>query len=106
LDAQLQTMRTLAAETACLQILPRLDGASGRNMLEASVTQALQDKGQLTLIGDRASVTLNAVPADTLVRWLAQVRQNARVKPLEIHLNLNTARNGWDGKVIFLLAPL
>jgi general secretion pathway protein M len=103
LDAQLQTMRSLAAQTAGLQALPRLKAEESAWALDASVKQ-LGAAAQLAVAGDRATVTLKNVPADTFALWLAQTRNNARVLPLEAHLRPNAAKN-WDGTIVMALPP-
>jgi general secretion pathway protein M len=103
LDAQLQTMRSLAAQTAGLQALPRLKAEESARALDASVKQ-LGAAAQLAVAGDRATVTLKNVAADTFALWLAQTRNNARVLPLEAHLRPNAARN-WDGTIVMALPP-
>ena len=105
LDAQLQTLRALAGETASLQALPRIKTADSLSALEQLVRQDLGPQARLSVAGERATVTLKDVPADVLVRWLVQTRQTARTKPAEIHLTLNTPRTGWDGSVVFWLPP-
>ena len=104
LDAQLQIMRSLAAQAASLQALPRIRADESVRALDASTTQ-LGATAQLLVAGDRATVTLKNVPADTLALWLAQTRNNARVLPLEARLRPNAARNGWDGSVVLGLPP-
>jgi general secretion pathway protein M len=98
LDAQLQTMRSLAAQTAGLQALPRIKADESLRALDASVKQ-LGATAQFAVAGDRATVTLKNA------QWLAQARNNARVLPLEARLRPNAARNGWDGSVVLALPP-
>ena len=105
LDAQLQIMRALAAETGGLQAMPSVKAADSLRTLEQLVRQDLGSKGQFATAGDRVTVTFKDVPADTLVRWLVQTRKTARAKPVEVHLALNVPRSTWDGSVILLLPP-
>ncbi|MDD5325669.1 MAG: type II secretion system protein GspM [Polaromonas sp.] len=105
LDAELQTMRTLAAEAARLQALPRIGADDSRKALELSVRQGLGASAQISVAGERATVTLKGASAETLVLWLAQARSNARVAPVAARLTLNTARTGWDGSVVLALPP-
>jgi general secretion pathway protein M len=70
---------------------------------------------QLTVQGERVSVQLKAVSAQTLATWLAQVRSQAQTLPIEAHL---TRSNGggsgnvsetdktsttWDGSLVLRL---
>src|SRR5665647_3394131 len=78
LDAELQTMRALAAEAASLQALPRIRPDDSRKALELSVRQRLGASAQLAVVGERATVTLKGASAEALTQWLAQARSNAR----------------------------
>ncbi len=86
LDVQLQKMRTLQAQAQTLQTQTKLGHDEAVRALEASVRQRLGTGGQLTVIADRATVTLRNVPADALAQWLAQARVNARAIPSEVRL--------------------
>ena len=105
LDAQLQNLRALAAETGNLQAMPSMKAADSLRTVEQLVRQDLGSRGQLATAGDRVTVTFKDLPADTLVRWLVQTRKTARAKPVEMHLALNAPRTTWDGSVILLLPP-
>ncbi len=103
LDAELQTMRALAAEAASLQALPRIQANDSRKALELSVRQGLGASAQLTVSGERATVTLKGASAEALAQWMVQARSNARATPVEARLMLNAARTGWDGSVTLSL---
>lgn len=105
LDAQLETMRVLAAEAAQLQALPRIGADDRRRALDASVAQHLGSAAQLAVAGERASVTLKNVSPQALVQWLEQARSSAKATPVEVRLNLSTSRSGWDGSVVLILPP-
>lgn len=105
LDAELQTMRALAAEAASLQALPRIKFDDSRKALEQSVRQSLGASAQIAVAGDRATVTLKGASPEALTQWLAQARNNARAVPVEAHLTLNAAGTGWDGSVAIALPP-
>ena len=106
LDAELQTMRSLAAEAVSLQGLPRVRPEDGRRALEASVKQRLGPASQMSVMGDRATVTLKDTPPEALTEWLSQVRSNARAVATDARLTLNPARTGWDGTVVLALPSL
>ncbi|MBK5205239.1 MAG: type II secretion system protein M [Polaromonas sp.] len=105
LDAQLQTMRALAAEAGTLQTLPRINTDDSHKALALTVKQRLGATAQLAVAGERATVTLKGTSAEALAQWLAQARSNARALPTEAHLSLNAARTGWDGSVVLALPP-
>lgn len=108
LDAQLQTMLRLQAEAQTLQSQPKMGFEEALRALEASVRQRLGGSGQLTVVGDRATVTLKGTSADALARWLAQARVNARALPTEVRLVRTPgteAASGptWDGSLVMSL---
>lgn len=105
LDAQLQTMRALAAEARSLQALPHIKTDDSRKALDLSVKQGLGTTAQMVVAGERATVTLKGTSAKALAEWLVQARSNARTLPIEAHLSLNAARTGWDGSVVLALPP-
>lgn len=105
LDAQLQTMRALAAQAGSLQALPRIKTSDSLKALDLSVRQHLGATAQLAVAGERATVTLKGASAEALAQWLVQARSNARALPMEARLSLNAARTGWDGSVVLALPP-
>ena len=105
LDAQLQTMRELAAQAASLQSQPRISGDDSLKALDLSVKQRLGAAAQLNVVGERATVTVKGASAESLAQWLGAARSNARAVPVDARLTLNAARNGWDGTVVLALPP-
>jgi general secretion pathway protein M len=107
LDAQLQAMRGLQAEALALQGQPKLSADDALRALETSVSQRLGSTAQLSVAGERATVTLKAADADALARWLTQARVNARALPTEARLTRTpgaaTAPARWDGSVVLAL---
>jgi len=95
LDAQLQHMQRLQAQAKALQAQPVLSSEQARHALESAL-KVLGSGAQMSWQIDRATVTLKAVSASALAQWLATVRQNAHVAPLEAHLVRNPA-GSWDG---------
>ena len=71
-----------------------------RGALEQATTTTLAGTAQLQVQGDRATVTLRGTPPDALAQWLAQVRINARLLPLETQLTRDPATSGWNGTVV------
>ena len=117
LDAQLQHMQSLQAEARQLQGTPRANPDNALRALQTSVTENLGAAARLNVAGDRATLALKGVPAQTLAPWLAQARSNAKSVPQEAHLvrsNSNTngtplANDGtparWDGTLVLALPP-
>lgn len=103
LDAQWQQMQRLQAQALALQAQPPLAPAVARGLLEASL-KTLGDTAQLSVTGERVTVTLKATPADALAQWLAQVRLNVRTAPSEARLVRNAA-GSWDGALVLTLTP-
>lgn len=105
LDAQLQTMQTLAAQARALQSQPTLNRDDSLRALEQATTQHLGSAGALKFAGDQATVTLQATHAAKLANWLADVRSNARLTPAEARLTqANAAQATWQGTVVFTLS--
>lgn len=107
LDARLDRMRRLQAEAQTLQAQPKLQREDALRALDAATRQRLGAGGQLSVAGDRATVTLRGVPAEALAHWLAQARSNARAVPTEARLQRSVGAPGaaaaWDGSVVLSL---
>ena len=103
LDAQWQQMQSLQAQASSLQAQARLAPEEERRLLASSV-KPLGAGAVLKVEGERATINLQAVPAQALALWLTQVRQNVRRTPVEAHLVRN-ATGSWDGIVVLLLEP-
>lgn len=101
LDAQLQTMRRLAAETSDLRSLPSVSALqSGTALLSA--TERLGPKAELTLAGDGASVSLDGLSAGELQGWLTEVRSAARARVTQAQLSRDP--KGYSGTIELSLA--
>lgn len=107
LDAQLQQMKALAAQAQALQSQPKAGFDEALRALEGTTRQRLGTGAQLSVVGDRATLTLRGVPADALGQWLAQTRINARALPSEVRLVRNPAPGSsrWDGTLVLSLPP-
>ncbi len=86
IDAQVQSMRLLAAEARDLRAKRALTYDEALRNLEASVKQSFGAAATLSVSDSRASLTLKSVSADALAQWLSQARINARVVPSEARL--------------------
>ncbi|MGP1691030.1 MAG: type II secretion system protein GspM [Giesbergeria sp.] len=114
LDAQLERVQALAAEAQQLQAdaSTRPSQAEAQRALQTATT-SLGSSVRTTMVGDRATVRLQGLPATTLAPWLAQVRGNARSVPVEAHLTRSTAAQPtsgaapteprWEGSIVLSL---
>lgn len=102
LDTQWQTMQQLAAETRELRAAPAVNAEQVQAALRAAVDR-LGDKAKLTLQGERALVSFNAVSTSALREWLQDVRSAARARPMEA--SLNRTPQGYSGSVVLALPP-
>ncbi len=116
-DAQLQSMRLLAAEATALRGQRALGYEESLRNLENSVKQTFGSSATLSVSDARASLTLKGVSADALALWFSQARINARVVPSEARLqrsNMGAASNApgaspatlpvlWDGVLVLAL---
>ena len=101
LDAQLQHMQQLQAQAQALRAQPVLSAAQARSALEDSV-KLLGAGAKLGVQAERVTLSLKAVAPDALAQWLASVRLNAHLAPLEAHLTRNST-GGWDGTLVLQL---
>lgn len=106
LDAQIQAMQSMSAEAKALQNQPKLGLEEAQKALQSSVTQRFGNTAQLSIAGERATLTLKNANPQELALWLTQARVNARALPSEVKLNrsanVNTSANstGWDGSLV------
>ncbi len=112
LDAQIQAMQSMSAEAKALQNQPKLGLEEAQKALQSSVTQrfgANPNSAQLSMAGERATLTLKNANPQELALWLTQARVNARALPSEVKLtrsaNANTGANSiaWDGSLVLSL---
>ncbi len=105
LDARLARMQALQAEAQQLRAAPRpRDPVDAPAALRAGIAQHLPQSAQLAIAGDRATLRLQAAPAEALAQWLAQVRASAHAIPVQAQLRRNPADSGrWDGTLVLAL---
>lgn len=101
LDAQWQQMQSLQAQASSLQAQARVSPEEARRWLEASL-KPLGAGTTLRIDGERATISLQAVPAPALAQWLTQVRLSVRRTPEQAHWVRNAA-GSWDGTVVLTL---
>ena len=107
LDAQLQQMQTLQAQARSIQAQPALAYDDAVRALKLATQQALGTTAQISVVGDRASVTLQSAEPQALALWLTQARLNARSVPSEARLtrapNLGPGPLLWNGTLTMAL---
>lgn len=102
LDAQWQQMQRLQAQARAIQAQPALAAQETRRALEASL-KPLGAAAQMSVQGERLTVSFRGVSAEAWAQWLTQVRLNARALPSETRLQRG-ASGAWDGTVVFNVA--
>jgi general secretion pathway protein M len=100
LDAQLQQMRSQAAEVRELRNATPIAAAQAGVAIKAAVERH-GDKVRLTLQGDRALVTLNGASPEQLRALLVEARSAARARPVEAQLTRSA--NGFNGTLVLSL---
>lgn len=99
-DAELQQMQRLAAESRELRSLPTVRPEQASAALQAA-TDRLGANAKLALQGERAVLSLNGVPGNALVAWLGEARSAARARPDEAQLSRGPS--GYTGTVAVTL---
>ncbi|QHE89044.1 type II secretion system protein M [Hydrogenophaga sp. BPS33] len=101
-DAQLAQMQRLAATAEAVRGQSSTQPPGRDEVLRAleTATHALGDTAQLSVLGDRATVTLRNTPPAALAQWLSQVRINARLLPLESQITREPGSPGWSGTLL------
>ena len=102
LDTQLQHMQSLQAQANALQQQAPMGYDDAVRALSLATKQTLGTSAQISVSGERASVTLQATSADALAQWLTQVRLNARSTPVEARLTRVSTPAGatWSGVLV------
>ena len=103
LDAQLQSVQSLAAQAQELKGRTPLRRDEALRTVEASVQQRLAGTAQISSAGDNVTITLSGVAPQVLAQWLAQIRGAARVAVQQARLVRGPA--GWGGSIVLRLPP-
>ncbi len=90
LDAQTQTMQQLKAQAQSLQKPNAISRVESAQWLEKNLTE-LGPGPQVSVQGDRATLTLQAAPPEALARWLSLARERALAIPEQAQLQQGTA---------------
>ena len=101
LDSQMQQMQRLAAESRELRGIAPVSPSQAAAALKAA-TDRLGDAGKITLLGDRATLTLNGASAEAVRSWLSEARTAARARPVEAQLVRGP--KGYSGTIAVNLA--
>jgi len=96
LDAELQAMRTLAAEARELRNTPPLAPGQEAAALKAA-TERLGGKGRLLQQGPRTVLAVEGVSGEELRAWLAEARSGARARP--VAAQLKRVPQGYSGTI-------
>lgn len=101
LDAELSRMLGMAATAEQVRAQNNTPPPTRRGAQTAieSATTTLGGQAQTSIQGDRAILTLRDVPPQALAQWLAQVRVNARLLPVEAQIQRQPASGGWTGQI-------
>lgn len=100
LDAQLQDMRRLAAQAHELRGVAGVSAAQAAQALGAA-TEHLGDAGKLSILGERATLTLSNASSEQLRAWLVEARNAARARPIEAQLQRGP--KGYTGTLVLSL---
>ena len=81
LDAQLAQMQRMAATAETLRSQSTAQPPGRDEVLRATetATNGLSGTGQLSVLGERATLTLRNTPPEALAQWLAQVDRKSVV---------------------------
>ncbi len=107
-DAELSRLRAMASTAEAVRAqttAPAPGRADALRALEESMA-SLGATAQLSTAGDTPTVTLRNTPPEALALWLARVRINARLTPVEAQLNGTTEPAGWSGSLVLGGPPL
>lgn len=100
LDVQLQAMQRMAAEARELRGTAPVPATAAAQALK-SATERLGEKGRLSVMGDRATLTLTGVNGEVLRAWLTEARSGARARPIEAQLTRGP--QGYTGTLVVSL---
>lgn len=100
LEAQWLEMQRLASETRELKSQTPVNAAQSAQALKAA-SDRLGAQARLSVIGDRATLTLMGATPEQLRTWLAEARSGARARPVE--LQVARAGSGLNGTVVVSL---
>lgn len=100
LELELLDMQRLALEAKALKAQPPVAMAQATEALKAA-SERLGSQAKLSLVGDRATLTVTDLPPAALRAWLTEVRAGARARPVD--LQLQRTDKGLQGTVVLML---
>ena len=86
LQDQTQKLKLMQAQAQAFQKSPRLPTREAGLLLQKDAAETLASGARLNIEGTRATLTLSSVSAESLAQFLAVVRTQAQVLPIEAHL--------------------
>ena len=86
LQDQTQKLKLMQAQAQAFQKSPRLPTREAGLLLQKAAAETLASGARLNIEGTRATLTLSSVSAESLAQFLAVVRTQAHVLPIEAHL--------------------
>lgn len=110
LEKDLAAVQALAVQVQVLKAAPSLSFDAAYLALGKTTRSYLPVNTSVNLLGDQATVQLQAVPAHALAQWLAAARHNAKAVPVSSDLKAAAAgADGggatWSGTVVLRLPP-
>lgn len=109
LEKDLAAVQALGVQAQALKTAPSLSFDAAYLALGKTNAHYLPANTSLSLLGDLATVRLQAVPAHALAQWLAAVRHNAKALPVSSDLKAATGNDGsgaiWSGTMVLRLPP-
>lgn len=90
LDAQTQTMQQLKAQAQSLQTPQAISRVESVQWLESNLAE-LGPGSKVSVQGERATLSLDAAPAEALARWLSLARERALAMPEQAQLQSGAA---------------
>lgn len=90
LDAQTQTMQQLKAQAQSLQTPQAISRVESVQWLESNLAE-LGPGSKVSVQGERATLSLEAAPAEALARWLSLARERALAMPEQAQLQSGAA---------------
>lgn len=100
LETQALQMQRLSTEARELKGQSPVSAEQSLQALKAA-TDRLGAKAKLSLLGERATLTVTGITPEQLQAWLSEVRSGARARPVDLQLRRNA--NGLEGLVVLSL---
>lgn len=98
LELQTQSMKAMQSEAQTLQKSPRLSATDANTALRQAALEVMGNGARLSIEGNRATLTLSGVTADSLAQFLALVRTKSQALPIEAHVQKFTNSGAAAGK--------